>query len=267
VRAHAPSARVLYDMVDFHALRMGREAALSGSPDLAEAAENMRRLECANMEAADLTLAISEEERLAAIQAVPTARVAVLPNLFRVPKGELTGPDGREGILFVGGFWHKPNVDAVQWFSREIWPLIRASAPDARFRIVGSNPTHDVISLGRLPGIEVPGYVPDLGPFYTSSRLFAAPLRYGAGMKGKIGQSLAFGLPVVTTPIGTEGMKLRDGHDIVIAQEPAAFAEGCLRLLRDDTLWQQLQRNGVNFVERELSIEVVARILIGVIDG
>jgi glycosyltransferase involved in cell wall biosynthesis len=267
VRAHAPTARVLYDMVDFHALRMGREAALSGSPDLAEAAEGMRRLECANMEAADLTLAISEEERLAAIQAVPTARVAVLPNLFRVPTGEPPGPDGREGILFVGGFWHKPNVDAVQWFSREIWPLIRAGAPDARFHIVGSNPTHDVISLSRLPGIEVPGYVPDLGPFYTRSRLLAAPLRYGAGMKGKIGQSLAFGLPVVTTPIGTEGMKLRDGHDIVIAQEPAAFAEGCLRLLRDDTLWQQLQRNGVQFVERELSIEVVARILTGVING
>jgi hypothetical protein len=259
VRLHCPWARVMFDTVDLHFLRLEREAALMGDNGRLRDARRMRQIEMACLRSADVTIAVSEDERRILLDLAPEAVVETLPNVFRVPVGLPPGPEGRQGLLFVGGFWHVPNGDAVLWFTEQVWPLIRAHAADLVFRIVGADPTPEVLALGRLPGVEVLGHVPDLAPHFNRARVFVAPLRFGAGMKGKVGQSLVHGLPVVATPVGAEGMALEDGQHLLVAETAKAFADRVLTLLRDDALWQRLQRDGRALIEATLSEAVVAR--------
>ena len=259
IRSHCPWARVIFDTVDLHFLRMQREAALRHDPVIAHEAERMRHIELACMRSADVTVAVSEVERRLLLDLVPEVVVETLPCVFQVPADRPPGPCGRSGLLFVGGFWHAPNGDAVAWFVEHVWPRIRAQAPDVVFRIIGSDPTPEVLALARLPGIEVLGYVPDLTPLFHTARVFVAPVRYGAGMKGKVGQSLVNGLPVVATSIGAEGMSLLDDEHLLVADAAEDFAECVLSLLDDDGLWSRLQAQGRALIATTLSEAVVAR--------
>jgi glycosyltransferase involved in cell wall biosynthesis len=259
IRSHCPWARIIFDTVDLHFLRMQREAELRHDPALAREAARMRQLELACIRSADVTVAVSEVERRLLLDLAPDVVVETIPCVFQVPVDVPPGPARRAGLLFVGGFWHVPNVDAVLWFAEHVWPLIRARAPAIVFRIVGSDPTPDVLALGRLPGIEVLGYVPDLTPHLDAARVFVAPLRFGAGMKGKVAQSLINGLPVVATAIGAEGMSLVNGEHVLVADGAEDFAENVLSLLNDDGLWEHLQAQGRALTEATLSKAVVAR--------
>ena len=267
IRSHCPTTRIAYDMVDFHSLRMRREAELSSDSELLAAAERQRAVEVACASAADVTFAVSVEEKAVLLDAAPVAVVEVLPNIFEPPFASPPGPEARKDLFFVGGFWHRPNGDAVRWFVERILPLIQREAPNIILRIAGANADDEVLALGRQPGVEVLGFVPDLAPLFDRHRVFVAPLRYGAGMKGKVGQSLAYGLPVVTTPIGAEGMGLRDGTHLLIASEEEAFALQVLRLLSDDALWSRLSIAGRALIERTLSVDVVRGQLKAVLDG
>lgn len=258
VRSVCPWARVLYDTVDLHFLRMERQAALTENPVLRREARAMRELELACVRSADVTLAVSELERQLLLDLVPELVVETLPNVFITPKAPPPGIQGRQDLLFLGGFWHQPNADAVLWFADQILPLIRAEAPEIVFRIAGSNPTPEVLALGDRPGIEVLGYVPDLTAIFDAARVFVAPLRYGAGMKGKVGQAMISGLPVVATGIGAEGMGAEDGQDLLIAEVPQDFADRVITLLREDALWLRLQAQGRALIEATLSETVVA---------
>jgi len=257
VRFHCPAATIIYDMVDFHAVRMAREAALKQDAELLAKAEEIKAMEVAAARAADITIAISNEEKSAMLDLVPSAVVEILPNVFMMPTTVQSGVGKRSGLLFVGGFWHRPNGDAVTWFVDSIWPLIRSQIPECRFRIAGSNPGDDVRDLALVPGVEVLGFVPDLTPLFNSARVFVAPLRYGAGVKGKVGQSLVHGLPVVTTSIGAEGMNLRNGEHALIADDPDMFASQVVRLLCDDDLWARLQERGQALARSNFSVESV----------
>jgi hypothetical protein len=257
VRSYCRTTRIAYDMVDFHGLRMAREAALNDDAELMAAAERQRAVEIACARGADVTIAVTEAERAALLDMASDVVAEVLPNLFEKPPHASPGPGARDGLLFVGGFWHKPNGDAVHWFVDRIWPLIRREAPDLVLRIAGANADNALLALGALPGIEVLGFVPDLTPLYDRHRVFIAPLRYGAGMKGKVGQSLMHGLPVVATPIGAEGMGLHDGVHLLVAEQEEDFAAQVLRLLRDDGLWTQLAAEGRAHIERTLSVDAV----------
>jgi O-antigen biosynthesis protein len=259
IRSHCPWARVIFDTVDLHFLRMQREAALRQDTRLSQEAERMRQLELACIRSADVTVAVSEEERRLVLDLVPEAVAETVPNVFQVRDSPSPGMAGRAGLLFVGGFWHVPNVDAALWFVEHVLPRIRAEAPEVVFRIVGADPTPEVIALGRLPGVEVVGYVPDLTPYFDAARVFVAPLRFGAGMKGKVGQSLVHGLPVVSTAVGAEGMTLLDGAHLLLADTAEDFAEAVLSLLDDDGLWGRLQTQGRTLIESTLSEAVVAR--------
>jgi glycosyltransferase involved in cell wall biosynthesis len=268
VRCRCPTARIAFDMVDFHGLRVAREASLRGGDAALEAeAEHLRGIEIACAKAADVTIAITADEKIAMLGLVPEAVVEVLPNIFQRPDRLPASVDGRRDLFFVGGFWHKPNVDAVLWFVERIWPLIRRKAPGCRFRIAGSNPSDDVLALGANPGVEVLGFVPDLAPLFNSHRVFVAPLRYGAGMKGKVGQSLAHGLPVVTTAVGAEGMNLQNGKHVLVAEQEEEFAAEVLRLLADDALWSRLSLEGRALVERTLSVDAVRERVAAVFGG
>jgi hypothetical protein len=259
VRSNCPWARVIFDTVDLHFLRMRREAEVRRDPGLARAAELMRQLELACARSADVTIAVSDEERALLLDLVPEVVVETLPNIFEMRADPPPGPRGRAGLLFVGGFRHGPNGDAVRWFADHVWPRIHAQAPDVVFRIMGSDPTPEVWALGRRQGIAVQGYVPDLTPHFDAARVFVAPLRFGAGMKGKVGQSLINGLPVVTTAIGAEGMSLVDGEHSLVTDGAEGFAEAVLSLLHDDALWLRLQARGRALIERTLAEAVVIR--------
>ena len=141
----------------------------------------------------------------------------------------------RRDILFVAGFAHDPNEDAALWFVEKVFPIIRQRAPDVRLWLVGSQPTRKVRELAVNPSVAVTGFVTDeqLAAHYMTARVAIAPLRYGAGIKGKVLEAMRFGVPIVTTPFGVQGMaELADKLPVVSTPEP--FAEAVLTLLTDD---------------------------------
>ena len=172
--------------------------------------------------------------------------------------------------MFVGHYSHSPNEDAVSYFVKEIFPLIRQDIPGVVFYMVGSQITEAVQSLASRDVVAV-GYVPDLMPYLDGCRVFVAPLRYGAGIKGKIAQSMGVGLPVVTTSIGAEGMNLIDGEHVLIADSPAAFASAVVRLYTNDLLWEEMSQNALLHIKLNFSRAVVqtnlARIFAPEVDG
>ena len=260
LRRYAPNARVLFDTVDLHYLRERRAAELAGDAAAMRAAMRTRDLELALIHEADATLVVSEVERaLLAIDATG-ADVRVLSNLHReTPPGPAWSQ--RDGLLFVGGFRHPPNVDAVLWFAREVLPRIRAMRPTLEFHCVGGDVPHEIARLAELPGIRIHGHVPDLQPLLDGARVSIAPLRYGAGVKGKVNQAMAHGLPVVATTAAVEGMHLRDGEDVLVADDAAAFADSVLRLHGDEALWARLSANGRDNVARHFSLDAARAVV------
>lgn len=252
VRAFAPQATVIYDTVDLHWVRLERGVEFSEDPATAsETAARYKSIEIAGARSADITIAITETERQRLLAEAPDTRVAVLPNIHRVSHSVSPLTDRRD-LFFIGSFHHVPNVDAVLYFINDILPLIHQRMPTVRFVIVGSDLPRNIQRM-RSRQIEPVGYVNNVDPFFQAARVFVSPLRHGAGMKGKIGQSLSYGLPVVTTSIGAEGMGLEHEVDAMIADDPQAFAESVMRLLSDDALWTRLSTQGKALLEREYS--------------
>ncbi|WP_184728963.1 glycosyltransferase [Saccharopolyspora phatthalungensis] len=249
LRTCAPQAVIAYDTVDVHFLRLERQAELAAEQGEAARAEALRRkafasrqMELGLTRSCDVTLVVSETEQALLRELVPDADVRVLSNVHEVDWSPAK-PDGRQDALFVGSFDHPPNVDAARWAAREIMPLVREKCPDAVLHIVGSNPTDEVRALAG-PGVQVHGWVADLGPRYAMSRVTLAPLRFGAGVKGKVGESLSLGVPVVGTAVAIEGMHLTDGQEVLVADDAAGLAEATVRLLTDDDDWRRLSEAG-----------------------
>jgi GT2 family glycosyltransferase/SAM-dependent methyltransferase/glycosyltransferase involved in cell wall biosynthesis len=278
VREFAPSATVVYDTVDLHWLREARRGAIAnpalgalitsnGNMDLASISPKagaLRELELAMMRASDATMVATGCEREQVERDVPGANVLVVPTVYEV-EAYVPPPSERTGILFVGGFEHVPNVDAAVRLVREVMPVVWGEIRDVEVTIVGSNPPPEVLQLAS-PKVDIAGWVQDLQPLLERSRLMVAPLRFGAGMKGKVTQCLAAGLPVVTTTVGAEGLDVTDGQSILIADEVGAIAERIVRAYRDDDLWSQISASGQEVVARSCSPEVIAeqmRILLG----
>ncbi len=236
VRRHFPEAVLIYDTVDLHQLReqRGAEFRAEASPRT----DTSSTLETDFMAAADITIAVTDVEERIIRSAIPSASTFIVPTVHESIEAEQPPFEDREGILFLGSYQHPPNVDAVFYLVEEILPLLHGRMP-IQLWVVGSNPPPSLITL-RSPDIIVTGHVPDLEPFFARARVFVAPLRYGAGMKGKIGQAMSYGLPVVTTPIGAEGMGLHDGKHVLIRDDPEGFADAVIRLYGDKELWERL---------------------------
>ncbi len=237
LRRHV-QARLAYYGHDLHGARMRRQAAGTGDRALAEAAEAAERMERDVWRQVDVVLYPSEEEVRAVRALEPHVQAhAVVPYAFAA-FGAPRDPPAGEAILFVAGFGHPPNEDAACWFVAEILPLIRTARPDAVFWIVGSNPTARVRALAGT-GVLVAANVSDseLADFYARARVAAVPLRFGAGVKLKVVEALAQGLPLVTTPVGAQGCDGLEGV-ITLADEPAPFAAAITALLADDAAWR-----------------------------
>ncbi len=254
VRELAPQARVAYDTVDLHHVREERRASVAGDID-GKKAQALREIELALMRACDATFVVSNEEREYLEAAVPNTPVEVLPNSHRIVS-DVPGPAGRVGLLFVGSFGHPPNSDAARFLVESVMPLVWSALPEAQLTIVGPDPPEEVLNLAS-PAVQVAGWVPDLDAHLSRMRLMVAPLRYGAGMKGKVTQSLAAGLPVVTTRVGAEGLEAIDGEHMLIADDPEGLAERVVRGYTNDLLWQRLSAAGQVLCSRHASLDIV----------
>lgn len=199
-------------------------------------------------QAADLTIVVTDVEKRM-LEELNVNNVRVVPNIHQIYDRPVPKFSDRANILFIGGFYHQPNIDAVIWLCQEIMPFIWAKQPEIHLMLLGSNPSPKVKAL-RSDRISVPGYIKDVEPYFLNHRVFVAPLRYGAGMKGKIGHSLSYGLPTVTTSIGAEGMGLSSGFDAMIADRAETFAECVLQLYTDETLWSHISHNAIEAVKQ-----------------
>lgn len=254
IRQHAPQAKLIFDTIDLHYLREQREAELKQDDGLHKQAEETRKQEQGLMKQADVTLVVSPVEQKLLAEALPDVAVDVLSNVHRIA-GSRNHFDERKDIVFVGGYQHPPNVDAATWLVHEIWPLVREAHPDMTLHLVGSKATDEVRALGKHEGVVFHGYVEDIDPFMDGCRVGLAPLRYGAGVKGKVNLSMAHGQPVVATSAAVEGMDLEAGEQVLVADDAEAFADAIIQVYDDEAMWLRLSHGGLHNVQSQFSFD------------
>ena len=154
-------------------------------------------------------------------------------------------------LIYIGSMDWYPNEDAVDFFADEVLPRIQERVSDVKFSIVGGNPSARVQKLAEKEGIVVTGRVPEIKPYFAEATVFVVPLRIGSGTRLKILEALAMGKAIVSTSVGAEGLDLKDGEEIFIADESTAFADAVTRLLTDPTLRRRIGENGRARVERD----------------
>jgi len=248
VRRYCPRARIVFHTTDLHFLREHRRAELERDAQVATNAERIRREELGLVKSVDATVVHSTLEREVLADEAPGAKVFVFPWILD-PVRNIAPFRPRRDIAFLGGYRHPPNVDAVLYFAKEIWPLVRARRPDMRFKVIGADVPDEILALNGRDNVDVVGYVPDLGPAFDTLRLSVAPIRYGAGIKGKVAMSLAHGVPGVVTTCAAEGMGLAEYGCVEIHDEPRAFAQAILDLYDDERRWAAMSDKARQFVD------------------
>jgi O-antigen biosynthesis protein len=252
LRAVSPRTRVAVDSVDVHFVRMRRAAELAGDQIAVARADHGRPQELAVYAAADVVLAVTEDERALLSGLLPGADVQVLGNVHRI--AETVAPlAGRRGSLFVGSYGHAPNVDAVQWLCSDVLPHLQAAGHADPVVVAGAGMPHDLTALATQAGAQPRGFLPSMEAELAARRISIAPLRFGAGLKGKVGESLAAGVPVVGTTIAAEGFD-RPQRGMLIADTAPGFAQAMMRLEADDELWARLSAGGRELVSETLGL-------------
>ena len=250
-----PHIKTIFDTVDLAFVRLEREYRLTGDEKVAQEAQYYRKLETRLAQSCDQVWCVTTDDLAVLKQAAPSARFEIIPTIHALQdRGQSFA--ARQGLLFIGNFLHRPNADAIHYFMREIDPLVRKAIPDLKVFVVGEHAPPEIVAYGSQH-VSITGYVPDVDPIFHNCRVFIAPLRFGSGVKGKIGQALSYGLPVVTTSIGAEGMSLEQGRDVVIGDEAREFATGLIRVYGDAELWQRLSDHGYNHIARHFTPQVV----------
>lgn len=255
IRAIAPEARIIFHAPDLYHLREGREAELKNDEMLRASTLATKQRELAVIEQADHTVLISRTEFEILSREVPDARLSVFHGLYAPVVVNTPAFSSRKDVFFLGGFSHMPNVDAVCWFTDAIWPLILESLPDVTFHIIGSEAPPQVRALARHRRVNVVGFVEDLEPLLASMRLGVAPLRYGAGIKGKVAMTLGAGVPCVCTTVAAEGMYLDGDMLAYISDDPLEFARSVVTLYSNRKEWQHIAALGKEIVGRHFSEE------------
>ena len=264
VRRHAPQAKLLFDTVDLHFLREHRAAKLRGNQVMTKGARASRHSELALIEQCDITLVVSPYEQKLLAQLAPQARVELLSNIQDI-HGCHRGHAGRKDLIFVGGYGHPPNADAIRWMAHEILPRLRAALPDLQLHLFGDIPEAARRKLA-TPGLELHGRVTELTPWFNTCLASLAPLRFGAGVKGKINLAMSYGVPVIATTIAVEGMQLQHDSDVLVADDPTAIVAAVIRLQRDAVLWQKLSAGGLANVQQYFSPDAADTTLRRILD-
>ena len=252
IRAVAPKAKVLLNNADLHFLRHLRTGlAMNDQARIAQAAA-IREMELAVMRRVDVVLSYTDVEH-SVIQSHTDGQVKVMacPWVVEVPAA-LPPLSGRAGISFLGSFRHHPNVEGIEWFCRQVMPLVEQADPDLVLSIYGSGMNDEVRRL-KSDRIDPVGFVESVADAYDRHRVFVAPLLSGAGIKGKVVAALAHGIPCVLSPTAAEGIGIRNRNDCFVASTPEEWAEAIVRLNTDDALWQRIATNAREHVEETFS--------------
>ncbi len=250
------TAVLLYFTHDLHYLRELRRYELEHRQESLVESHRLRQVEQHIFNSVDAVLTPSSAEIPLISKLAPGRLAKAMPLFFFDIDTETfrsgASFDDRDTILFVGGYQHTPNVDAVNWFCDEILPAVRSKLGPVKVVLAGSNPPPEVLARAGN-GVEVLGYVENLSPVFEQARVFVAPLRYGAGVKGKVITSLRYGVPVVTTSIGNEGIGLAHEDEALVADEPHLFADMVCRLYEDVELWKRLREQAFCRLEKDYS--------------
>ncbi len=247
----ARQARLIFNSVDLNYVREERRVSVLGDEALRANLPFLRSREEHVIRSSDATLVVSEQERALLAETMPESYVAQMP-LARMVQPPKAGFAQRKGIGFIGGFAHAPNVDAVRYFLNEIWPQVQPALPDCSFSIVGADAPADLAD--GTGNVHLLGHVPDIEPWFESVRLTVAPLRFGAGAKGKVASSVAHGVPCVVTSVAAEGMSFGDQDGVLIGDTPEAFAAAIVAAYTDEARWQNLSRAGLAYASKTLSL-------------
>ncbi|MGC1547375.1 MAG: glycosyltransferase, partial [Rhodanobacter sp.] len=253
-------ARLCYFGHDLHFMRLRRQQQTTGDSLLGAEACAIERIERDLWNRCDVVIYPSEEEAAQVRSMAPDVNVMAVPlYCFRqVESGRDSSLAERKDILFVAGFGHPPNVDAACWLVEKILPLVRARLPQVRLQLVGSNPTEEVKAQAS-EGVQVLGYVDDetLELMYQSARVVVAPLRFGAGVKLKVLEAMAHGVPIVTTAVGAQGLPGL-GDVIPVADQPAMIADAIGALLLDDDHWREVSAAGSGYIRQHFSVDTMS---------
>ena len=249
--------------------RMQENASWYLKPIIGLEARRVKHYEGKVVRGFDYTLAVTEPDRLALQEAVKSSangQASREPHYCVVPIAvdthqlqPVSRQPGSLNIMTMGTLHYPPNADGIRWFAKEIFPLVRQQVPQATLTIVGKNPPADFLHLQeQYPGeITVTGYVPDLTPFMEKAAIMVVAVRAGGGMRVRILEAFARGLPVVTTTVGLEGIDARLGEDVLVADSPADFADTVTRLLKDEAFQAKLAVNGRLLAEKCYDWQVV----------
>jgi O-antigen biosynthesis protein len=255
-------AKIVYYGHDLHFIREQRQYEIEKTPQLLESMQEWRQVETYLIQKADtvLTLSCGEKEIMETELSAPNVKImpAFFYNDFKAP---IRSFSDRKDILFVGGFNHRPNVDAVRWFVSEVWPQVTAALKNTRFIIIGSLAPEEITSL-ESDTISVKGYVTDeeLTETYNTIKMVIVPLRYGAGVKGKTVEAMSHGLPLVSTSFGIEG--LTNIHTVLQPVDNAAdFASRIISLYNNEKALIDLSEKEVNYAKTHFSKAVVKNLI------
>lgn len=257
VKKHCVNAKIIFDTVDLHFVREARENALKtgNEVDIHKSGNSSPELKLARV--ADIIWVVSEAEKQVLSDIAPDLNVEVISLIHEVEKTEI-GRSSRDGIVFIGNFLHPPNSDAVRFFIDDILPLVRNKLGDIKVSIVGANPPKQVKKYAKtINNVEVTGFVDDIAPYLNNAVLSVAPLRFGAGVKGKISSSMSLGLPVVTTSVGAEGMNISHYENAMIGDDAESFANSIIELYQDSGLWEKISQNGYKNIDNLFSFDTV----------
>lgn len=241
------NAKLIFDMVDFHYLRLKRAWEINKEPTLEIEMKKYLKIELHNAEMADIVIPITEEDKLELLPLLKKkTEMTIVGNIhqFINENSDFKDFSQRENLLFIGSFIHSPNLEAVRYLHNKILPILLETLPSLKIDIIGSYAPQEIMDLNS-ENFRVLGFVEEISEYFNSAKLFVAPLAFGAGIKGKIGQSLEFGLPLITTEIGAEGFDFSPNEDLMIAQmdSPVFFAEKIIALYTDENLWKQVSDN------------------------
>lgn len=257
VRQHFPDCFIVYNVADLHSLRQQRELEIEGSIDAVRTVSE--EAELAAMRNVDSVIVHSSVEAAYLHKRDPKLRVHTVPWTIPLRSGIKKLKDA-SGYAFIGGYGHRPNVDAAEYLAREIVPLLRRRSPEIKGFLVGS---HAPPKLSELESntLKLLGYVPDLTTLLHGLRCTVAPLRYGAGLKGKILESFAHGLPCIMSEVAAEGLELPKHLLWLIARTPKDFADKITAIHEDEPLVRRLSSEVVEYVQKGYGADTVQGLL------
>jgi glycosyltransferase involved in cell wall biosynthesis len=263
IRKHASTAKLVFDTTDLQHVREYRRARVTGEGGWLQIAMRSKKWELAAVNAADCTWVVSPTEKAVLEKACPGAKVHIL-SVIQTVYGSARPFAEREGILFIGSFPHHPNADAMQHFVDKIYPLLKEQINGEKVFIIGPEPPA-WLQKQATDDLHITGYVPDIGPYFDRCKLSIAPLRYGAGVNGKVILSMSYGVPVVASSVAAEGISMVNGDDILIADNPVAFSQAIVNLYHNEQLWNQLSKNGLELINQHYSFETSRSRLVNIL--